>query len=207
MSFMILGSMLSLSYDLSSSTKVLASDIIFLAGPKKSSTFLVGSLGSLIFSALTPFMTHTPSRMSLTAAGGEPIPLIRSMSGFLIVSRAAIAAAIAGIASARSASHESLSSLAEAATFETAASSLATNSFLGSITSVTSLSMTTAISSVSFLAITRLGLSSISCSFIFSTASPAASSCASPLSYRLRTNSISLRFLASNVWNTCMSSR
>ena len=65
----------------------------------------------------------------------------------------------------------------------------------------------TCIASVSAFDCTSFGFSAVSSSCISVTAFPAASSCVSPLSYRLRTSSISLRLRASSVRNVWISSR
>ena len=136
----------------------------------------------MTFSGLMSFITHTASSVSRTPEGGLPMVLTRSMSAFLSVSRAAMAALSAGIASARSASHSSFMPLALAATTSTSATTFSTMAFLGSMTSDTSLSMFTCISSASAFALISSGLSAVSSSCMRTTASPAVLSCFSPLS-------------------------
>ena len=77
----------------------------FLEGPQKSSIFLPDPEGSLMRSALIPFITHTAVITSFTPAGGLFMAFTIVISAGFRVLRAARADSNAGMASASSPSH------------------------------------------------------------------------------------------------------
>mmetsp|Transcript_66852 Transcript_66852/g.164810 ORF Transcript_66852/g.164810 Transcript_66852/m.164810 type:complete len:244 (+) Transcript_66852:1288-2019(+) len=202
---MTLGAMLSLSYDLSVGSSVpLPSRRT--AGCHQSSILAPGLSGSGFLSGLVSSMTSTAFMASCTPAGGLLIDLTRSMSAFLMVSRARSASLRMGMASARSASHSSLTFFTSAACAAVASSSFIATAFCAS-TSGTLLSTCSVSAAVSFCACTSPGCKSSSSCFIVFTLLSAIASASSPPRYRFFRRFTSSRLIVSSVLYVLMSSR
>lgn len=179
----ILGLMLSLSYDLSSPRKF-ESPSSFLLGSQKSSTFLPEPEGSFTRAGLISSSTQTASSTVLIAAGGFLNDCTSLMSAGLIVSSAARADSRMGNASASASSHSVLILFAASADTWAFMTSSSTIFFLGSTTSIFSFLTTAMSSSVSATVLISTGLRSVSSFCMMATWSAVKDSFSRPTSYR-----------------------